>query len=69
MERYGLALLVEQPDGTVRVVGRLERSRREVLSTVLRLGRAVPADVAADIGAAGGDAHAACSTTSGPAGW
>ncbi len=49
MERYDQALLVEQPDGTVRVVGRLERSRREVLSTVLRLGRAVPADVAADM--------------------
>jgi hypothetical protein len=49
MARYDEALLVEQPDGQVLVVGTLDDSRRRVLTAVLRRGRAGPADLAADM--------------------
>jgi hypothetical protein len=62
LERYGLAIVAQAPDGAVMLVGAVDDAERRVWEATARLGRAVPADVARETDLAPGVAAALLDT-------
>jgi len=54
LERYNLAVIVEDADGTTKLVGTLDDGAREAWHVVNRCGRAGPLEIARELGATDG---------------
>jgi hypothetical protein len=50
LQRRGLALVAQSDDGMLMLIGTVDDRERRVWETVTRLGRAVPADLAREVG-------------------
>jgi hypothetical protein len=52
LQRRGLALVAQSDDGLLMLIGTVDDRERRAWEVVTRLGRAVPADIASEVGVA-----------------